>query len=233
VGAVLESITFDHALFEAELRTLGTLLASKDDVSEMDEIQPLFKASRHLSAFLGTFAPDIGPATELAYEFPFFGDYRADLVVGDKSAAHFCVVEFEDGGPDSIFKKQPGRGNPEWSARFEHGFSQLTDWFFNLDDYKKTHGFARNFGSGHVSFTGLLVIGRTGGLDNMKRTRLRWRSDKVLVDSNAVICVTFDDVHEILSRRYAWYKAAATLEKSLADSPDTPPPEMKSGIGPV
>ena len=185
----------------------------------MVDIQPLFKASRHLSAFLGTFVPDIGPATELAYEFPFFGDYRADLLVGDKSAAHFCVVEFEDGGPDSIFKKQSKRSNPEWIARFEHGFSQLIDWFFNLDDYKKSHGFTRTFGYGHISFTGLLVIGRSACLDNMKRTRLRWRSDKVLIDSNTVICVTFDDVYEILRKRYTLYKAAASLEKLLADSP--------------
>ena len=90
MGAVLEAITFDHALFEEELATLGNLLASKVDLSEMDDIQSLFKASKHLSAFLGTFAPDIGPATELAYEFPFFGDYRADLVVGDRSVSHFC-----------------------------------------------------------------------------------------------------------------------------------------------
>lgn len=203
MGAVLESITFDHARFEAELAVLGTLLASEADLSEKDDILPLFEASRHLSAFLGTFAPDIGPASTLAYEFPFFGDYRADLLVGSTSAAHFCVVEFEEGGPGSIFKKQPNRANPEWSSRFEHGFSQLTDWFFNLDDFKKSHGFTKTFGYGHVSFTGLLVIGDSSGLDDMKRTRLRWRSDKVRIDSNAVICVTFDDIYEIFRWRYA------------------------------
>ena len=137
----------------------------------------------------------------MAFEFPFFGDYRADLLVGSKSAGHFCAVEFEDGGPDSIFKNQPNRPNPEWSGRFEHGFSQLTDWFFNLDDYKKSHGFTKTFGYGHVSFTGLLVIGRATGLDDMKSPGPRWRSDKVLVDSNAVIRVTFDDVYEILKKR--------------------------------
>ena len=212
MAAVLESITFDHARFEAELNALGDLLGSKVELSETEDIQPLFKTSRHLSAFLGTFVPNIGPASELAYEFPFFGDYRADLLLGRRSAADFCVVEFEDGRTDSIFKKQPNRRNPEWSARFEHGFSQLTDWFFNLDDYKKNHGFTSTFGYGHVSFTGLLVIGRSASLDDMKRTRLRWRSDKVLVDSNPVICVTFDDVFDILRGRYALYKAAASLE---------------------
>jgi Domain of unknown function (DUF4263) len=220
VGAVLDPITFEHALFEAELAALGSLLASKAELSEADDVQPLFNTSKHLSAFLGTFAPDIGPATELAFEFPFFGDYRADLLAGSKSAGHFCVVEFEDGGTDSIFKKQPQRGNPEWSSRFEHGFSQLADWFFNLDDYKKSHGFTKTFGYGHVSFTGLLIIGRSAGLDAMKRTRLRWRSNKVLIDSNAVICVTFDDVYETLKKRYALYRAAAPLEQSLQSPPN-------------
>ncbi len=224
---MLESITFDHAQFEA---ALGSLLASKGDLTEAGDILPLFKASRHLSAFLGIFALNIGPATELAYEFPFFGDYRADLLVGSKSAAQFCVVEFEDGGSESIFKKQPNRPNPEWSARFEHGFSQLTDWFFNLDDYKKTHGFTKTFGYGHVSFTGLLIIGRSASLDEMKRTRFRWRSTKVLIDSNPVICVTFDDVYEIFRKQYAWYRAAASLEKMPPDSPNASPPE--GGIGP-
>jgi hypothetical protein len=223
VGAVLEPITFDHAQFEVELAALEQLLASKPDLSEADDIQPLFKARKHLSAFLGTFAPDIGPATELAFEFPFFGDYRADLLVGNKSAGQFCVIEFEDAGSDSIFKKQPTRANPEWSGRFEHGFSQLADWFFNLDDYKKSHGFTKTFGYGHVSFTGLLIIGRAAGLDDMKRTRLRWRSDKVLVDSNAVICVTFDDVHQTLKRRYSFYQAGAPVEKVLAE-PKAPVP---------
>ena len=234
MGAVLESIAFDHAAFEVELAALGALLGSKADLSEKDDIQPLFRASKHLSAFLGTFAPDIGPATEMAFEFPFFGDYRADLLVGSKSACHFCVVEFEDGRADSIFKKQPTRANPEWSGRFEHDFSQLADWFFNLDDYKKSHGFTRTFGYGHISFTGLLIIGRAAGMDDMKRTRLRWRSNKVLVDSNAVICVTFDDMYEVIKKRYALYKAGAPVEISQAAKPaeSAPPqPEKRDETG--
>ncbi len=231
MGAVLESIIFDHARFEAEFLALERLLASKVDLSEMGDIQPLFKASKQLSAFLGVFSPDIGPATHLAYDFPFFGDYKADLLVGNLSANHFCVIEFENAGPDSLFKKQPNRPNPEWSSRFEHGFSQLTDWFFNLDDYKKTYGFTKTFGHGHVSFTGLLIIGRSASLDPMKRTRLRWRSDKVRIDSNAVICVTFDDVCETLRKRYAWYRGAASLENSLANTSEFPP-ETPGKFGP-
>jgi hypothetical protein len=40
VGAVLETITFDHDLFKAELIGLGTLLQSKADLSETDHVQP-------------------------------------------------------------------------------------------------------------------------------------------------------------------------------------------------
>src|SRR5207245_2698982 len=86
----------------------------------------------NLSAYVGTIFPEVGPATELTFQFPFFGDFKADLVLGNKVAKRFCVVEFEDGGPHSVFKKQPNRGNPEWSARFEHGASQLPDWFYRL-----------------------------------------------------------------------------------------------------
>lgn len=223
MGALLEPIVFDHALFEAELVALEALLEAKADLSERDDIRPLFQASKHLSAFLGTFDPEIGPATDLAFEFPFFGDYRADLLVGSRSAAHFCVVEFEDGRVDSIFRKQPNRSNPEWSARFEHGFGQLIDWFFSLDDFKKTHGFTKTFGYGHVSFTGLLIIGRSAGLDEMKRTRLRWRSDKVLIDSNRIICITFDNVAKILRQRYPSYRATIP-EESTTMTPAPPPP---------
>ena len=227
MGAVLEPIIFNHAQFESELGVFRNLLLSKAELSETDDIQPLFRRCKHLSSFLGTFASDLGPATELAYEFPFFGDYRADLLVGSKSAGHFCVVEFEDGRSDSIFKKQPKRPNPEWSVRFEHGFSQMTDWFFNLDDYKKDHGFTKTFGYGHISFTGLLIIGRSAKLDDMKRTRLRWRTDKVLVDSNTIFCITYDDVYETLKKRFSFYVAESVFEKTTP-VPSTAPRTEKS-----
>ena len=134
---------------EKELSALDALLKSKSNLSEQRDIRPFFEKSKQLSAYLGTFSPNLGPAAELAFQYPFFGDFTADLLLGNKKAGEFCVVEFEDGRHDSIFKKQPLRANAEWSSRFEHGFSQLTDWFYNLDDFKGTKGFARTFGVGH------------------------------------------------------------------------------------
>jgi hypothetical protein len=212
VGVNLELIVFDPAQFEKQLTAFGALLQLKTNLSETGDIQPFFKKSKHLAAYVGTTFPEIGPATELTFEYPFFGNCKADLLLGNKSAKKFCVVEFEDGCQDSIFKKQPKRGNPEWSARFEYGFSQLTDWFYHLDDFKGTKGFAKTFGDGHITFYGLLIIGRSASLDDTKRSRLAWRSEKVLIDSHPITCLTFDDLHTSLRDRFILYRAAATLE---------------------
>ena len=212
MGANLERITFDPQRFEKELAAFSALLKSKTDLSERDDIQPFFKKSKHLAAYMGTIFPEIEPATELVFEYPFFGDFKADLLMGNKTGKKFCVVEFEDGRKDSIFKRQPKRGNPEWSARFEHGFSQLTDWFYNLDDFKGTKGFAKTFGDGHVRFFGLLIVGRSASLDNARRSRLDWRTEKVLINSHPVTCLTFDELHASLRDRFIRYRAAARLE---------------------
>jgi hypothetical protein len=214
VSRNLEAIAFDPLRFEKELKAFARLLKSKDELSEAGDIQPFFERNKHLSAYLGTFSPNIGPATELAFKYPFFGDFAADLVLGNKDAGEFCVVEFEPAGEHSIFKKQPKRGHPEWSSRFEHGFSQLADWFYNLDDFKGTKGFSKTFGAGHVTFIGMLVIGRSSGLDAAKRNRLKWRTEKVLIDSHPVWCITFDDLYTQLRDRYARYKNASRLEKA-------------------
>lgn len=106
-----------------------------------------------------------------------------------------------------------GRSTPEWSRRFDHGFSQLVDWFYTLDDYKKTGKFVREFGEGHVTFSGLLVIGRNSGVTDSDRVRLSWRTDKVLVDSRAVNCITFDGLYGALVERMQYFPAAAESGK--------------------
>jgi len=189
------------------------LLKSKPDLSERDDIQPFFKKRKHLSAYMGTFSPDIGPATELAFEYPFFGDFSADVLLGNKKAGEFCVVEFEDGRRDSIFKKAGTRANPEWSSRFDHGFSQMVDWFYNLDDFKGTKGFTKTFGHGHIKFIGILIIGRSAGLDDTQHSRLKWRTERVLIDCHHINCVTFDELHAQLHDRFILYREASKLEK--------------------
>src|SRR5437667_11680770 len=130
MASVLETIVFEPARFQRELRAFDELLKSKIDLSERKDIQPFFKKNKHLTAYMGTFALNIAVATEICFEYEFFGDFKADILLGSKPEKEFCVVEFEDGKHDTIFKKQKNRKNPEWSARFEHAFSQITDWFY-------------------------------------------------------------------------------------------------------
>jgi len=212
VTKILNSIVFDPTQCRRELAAFEVLLRSKK-LSERSDIQRFFKKHKQLTAFIGTFVPNIGPATLLAYEFPFMGDFTADIVLGNREKGVFCVIEFEDGKPESIFTKFRRKSTTEWSRRFEHGFSQLVDWFYSLDDFKKTERFARNFGHGHITFFGLLILGRSAGLSESDRIRLKWRTEKVRVDSHTIECLTLDDLHQSLELRLSFYPQASRLEK--------------------
>ena len=65
---MLESVVFDPAKFLEELAAFDDLLKSKADLSEKDDIQPFFKKSKHLTAYMGTFALNIAVATEICFQ---------------------------------------------------------------------------------------------------------------------------------------------------------------------
>jgi hypothetical protein len=190
------NIQLDPKQCRVEIDEFGTMLKSKSELSEKHDIQPFFKDRPQISAFIGSYMRNIGPATQFCFEYQVYGDYAADLVVGDKAYRQFCVIEFEDGRLHSIFKPARKNNTKVWSSRFEHGFSQIIDWYTMLDDLKKTERFKRDFGDGHIRFSAMLIIGRDAGIpDAHDRFRLDWRADKVSVDSNKVICVTFDELY--------------------------------------
>jgi hypothetical protein len=201
VGKGIQQVTFDPDKCRSEIADLGALLAAKPDLSESKDIQPFFESHEQLSAFLGSYAPEIGPATDIVFEYPIFGNFRADLIVGNKAAGAFCFVEFEDGRQNSLFRKTT-RDLSEWSPRFEHGYSQIIDWFSLLDDLKKTDIFKRTFGKDYVRFSAMLLIGRDSSfVEEHDKTRLDWRTDNLLLNSQPVICVTFDELHRKLDWR--------------------------------
>jgi hypothetical protein len=214
MASVLETIAFEPATFRQELNAFARLLESKADIGERADIQPFFKANKHLTAYIGTLYLNIAVATEICFEFDLAGDFRADILLGSKKANQFCVVEFESGEQDAIFKKQPERRNPEWSSRFEHAFSQIVDWFYSLEDQRNSAAFQNTFGSGEITFTSLLVMGRKSSVDSPQMRRLAWRTKKVLVDSNKVTCITFDDLHAALQEKFEFYSAAAEVKTS-------------------
>lgn len=212
VAKDFENIIYNSSSCRRELTKFGKLLRDKPQLSERNDIQTFFKHNKQLSAFIGTFVPNIGPAPQLAFEFPFLGDFAADLILGNRDQGEFCVVEFEDGRTNSIFTKVRNKSTREWSRRFEHGYSQLVDWFYSLDDFKKTDRFKRDFGQGHIKFFGLLVIGRSAAMSEAERSRLRWRTEKTKVDSHSIECLTFDDLYDSLAMRMSFYPQASKLE---------------------
>jgi len=196
-----QPIAFDKNQCKKELAEFEALLDSKANLSESNEIQPFFKNRLQLTALIGSYVPDIGVAKQYAFEFPLVGDFRMDLVVGDAAKEKFVVVEFEDGKTDSIFRTVKTKATPEWTREFDHGFSQIVDWFSMIDDQKSTNDFREDFGIGHISFTAMLIIGRKAGLNASTSRRLKWRAEKVRVDSHNVECVTYDQLYEDLARR--------------------------------
>lgn len=206
-----ERISFDARQCKVELTAFRKLLDTEDSLSERADLHSFFRERKQLSALLFTYASGI-PADLLAFEFPFLGDFIADLVVGNQQSKTFCIVEMEDARPDSVFRKVANRMTTEWSPRFEHGFSQLVDWSYVLDDFKKTDRFARDFGHGHIRFHAMLLLGRNSGISEPDRRRLRWRAEKVRVDSHSFECLTFDDLYDHLQTYLSLVPDAATLE---------------------
>ena len=102
----------------------------------------------------------------------------------------------------SIFHRQGQKATPEWSGCFEHGISQITDWFWKLDDVANTDDFEARFGRRRASYFGLLVVGRSLALSGPReRQRWDWRRQKVIVNSLPIIHVTYDELCEDLLAR--------------------------------
>jgi len=96
------NIDFNPAKCRQELKGFRRLLQSSQHLTER-EIQAFFRKRHQLSAFLGTYAPDIGPANQLGFEFPIFGDFTADIVLGNRERGEYCLIELEDGQLSSLF----------------------------------------------------------------------------------------------------------------------------------
>jgi len=207
-----KQIQFDPVQCRKEAEQFRDLLATNRDLQERKEVLPFFKERLQLSAFLGSYHPDIVRYDLVAHELPLFGEFVADLVVGDSKTNAFAFIEFEDAAPDSIFVKK--KATPDWSDRFEHGFSQLVDWFFKLNDQGPTVEFEDKFGSRTIYKLGILVIGRTEHLGTRDEQRLRWRQENVLLAARPIHCKTFDQLRDDILDRLDQFTIAAKAERA-------------------
>ena len=200
--------SFDVSTCLSELSDFKALLVTKQELSERKDVLPFFRENRHLSAFIASNFPSMDQYDRLAYEFDIFGDFVADLVVGDSRSETFVFIEFEDGKEHSIFRKGGKRSTPDWANRVEHGISQVMDWFWKMHDQRQTKGFETRFGSRTIRSHGLVVVGRNEDMSDRERDRLRWRQEAVVCDSKHIEVTTFDDLAEDLEFRLKQYTSS-------------------------
>ena len=187
-----------HSLVPAECRKewdeFSGLLRSKRVLDERRDVLPFFRKSHHLSTLIGNYLSKIKKPNRFAHEYRIYGDFVADLIVGDASVQKYMLVEFENGSHDSVFRQKANKATPDWAPRFEGAYSQIIDWLWKLGDMRSTADFQNTFGSSQATIQGLIVIGKDMNLAPREEHRLKWRIDRTLIDSNAVSCVSFDEL---------------------------------------
>ncbi len=204
--AQLKNLALKKSDAKRELTAFKELLdvKGKGDLREASDILPFFNANEHLCALMGTYNPNIidYKNISIAREFSIFGDHKADLVIGDTKHRQFCFIEFEDAKSTSIFNPAGAKSTPEWSARYDHGFSQLVDWILWIENNKGNAAYATRFQAPSIQYNMLLIIGRERDLsDPSRRERFEWRNDSVVVASKKVHCITYDKLYEDLAQR--------------------------------
>jgi hypothetical protein len=91
------------------------------------------------------------------------------------------------------------KATPDWASRFEGAHSQLVDWLWKIEDKRSTTDFTNTFGSSRANFQGLIVIGKGMNLSQREKDRLKWRTDRTMIDSNALTVVSFDELESDLN----------------------------------
>jgi hypothetical protein len=200
-----QTVAWDRQQCRKELDELRKLLRRPGPLKEREDLLRFFRRRLQLSAFLGCYHPKAVRFDLVAHEYDLFGDFACDLAVGDSERKVYGFIEFEDAAAGSIFVKRRGKSSLEWAPRFEHGFSQLVDWFCKLADMEKTDEFEDRFGKRSIECFGLLVVGKDESLGEKELRRLQWRQDKVLIDSHKVHCLTFNQLYEDLNLRLSQY----------------------------
>jgi hypothetical protein len=207
------SLVWDARQCRQEVEQLRALLATHSILTERKQILPLFRKNLHLAAFLGSYHADIDRFDRIAFEYDLFGDFSCDLVVGDSVKRSYNFVEFEQADAQSLFRRQGRKSTREWSARFDHGYSQIIDWFGKLRDAEKSDVFEARFGARSIDFMGTLVIGRDHFLEPGEQQRLDYRRRYVVVDSRKIQCVTYDGLLADLTFRVEEYVLAEPAAK--------------------
>jgi hypothetical protein len=211
---------FDINKCDQQIQELQHFLTANLAISESGEngLQRFFSDRPNLILLLGYWHFGLEPAFYKPEVSLFSNEFRADFVVADRQKKKFVFIEFEDATENSIFKlksKSSDSANTsyEWSSRYEHGVSQVIDWYYRMDDYERTYKFEEYFGHREISYTGLLVIGRDKFIQQSGlMQRFRWRSSKTIINSKPLHCITFDQLLQESIEKLSTLKASDELE---------------------
>ena len=188
-----DTLVFDQKTYERELAEFEQLLIKSTTLQEQADILPFFRDRKHLSARISRIMPNMNQVDRIAYEYDLFGDYVCDLVIGNSQTHDYCFVEFENATAESIFTKKKGRYEPYYTCRFEQGYSQVADWFYQLNDVSESQ-MTKRFDEPRINYYGVLIIGRSAFLSDNEKKRLIWRKRNFVVSSQHVQIYTFDEL---------------------------------------
>ena len=188
-----DTLVFDQKTYERELAEFEQLLIKSTTLQEQADILPFFRDRKHLSARISRIMPNMNQVDRIAYEYDLFGDYVCDLVIGNSQTHDYCFVEFENATAESIFTKKKGRYESYYTCRFEQGYSQVADWFYQLNDVSESQ-MTKRFDEPRINYYGVLIIGRSAFLSDNEKKRLIWRKRNFVVSSQHVQIYTFDEL---------------------------------------
>jgi hypothetical protein len=201
---MLDPYVRDLGALQREFHAFDMLMQPGTPLGEKADILPFFRQNRHLAAYLGYANNYLVSPGLLGIEHNLLG-FRCDIAIGDSTTGQFTLVELEDAAADSIFRRpNRNRAYPQWSPRFEEGFSQLVDWALRIDQERQPSVTLEPiFGTPDPKIHYLLVIGRDHWLDAAGSARLNWRRRHNGIQVQLTTIWTYDLFLDFVRRRIA------------------------------
>lgn len=200
---VLKSGRLDEPQCRRELDDFQTLLSTNTEIEEK-QLLDFFEKRIQLILLMGRLI-GVGGVANYNSEIPIIGKYRADFVVSNKNNSELAFIEFENATNGSIFTRRINKKTHTypWSIRFEHGYSQVIDWYHHLRENEGTNNMLSEFGHSKIKFYGALIIGRDSSISKSDcRERFAKRVETSRVYDKGITCYTFDELYGAMVREY-------------------------------
>ncbi|MEZ9128609.1 Shedu anti-phage system protein SduA domain-containing protein [Vibrio sp. 10N.222.55.B11] len=184
---------------EKELNAYKALLDRQVEIGET-ELQNFFASHIQLMWLMGRVTGVDAPVKYNA-ESSVFSKYRTDYMITNEDNSKYSFIEFEEAKLNSIFKSRSGQTTTrfDWSNTFEHGVSQVTDWFYLLSENYGTDLMENEFQCRKINYQGVVIAGRDKSIASPEQNnRLHWRIGNTVIGSKQILFFTFDTLYEAM-----------------------------------